>query len=90
MAEAKKDAATEKMVEIRVPRGRSNEEPCLMIGINGTNWLLPKGESSMVPDYVAAEYYRSLDAIDAYSASINNIQGEEQAVNASARAKIGG
>ena len=80
MAEAKKDAATEKMVEIRVPRGRSN----------GTNWLLPKGESSMVPDYVAAEYYRSLDAIDAYSASINNIQGEEQAVNASARAKIGG
>ena len=43
----------EKLVEVRVPRGQSNEEPCVMIGINGKNWLLPKGKTSKVPAYVA-------------------------------------
>lgn len=80
----------EKLVEIRVPRGRSNEEPCLMIGINGRNWLLPKGQVSMVPQYVAEEYQRHLEAVDSYSAQINNIQAVEQETNAAARAKIGG
>lgn len=89
MADEKK-TTLEKLVELRIPRGRSNEEPCLMIGVNGKNWLLPKGETSKVPEYVAEEYYRSVDAVDSYSAKINNIQGEEQAVNASARARIGG
>ena len=40
MAEEKKTTG-EKLVELRIPRGRSNEEPCLMIGVNGKNWLLP-------------------------------------------------
>ena len=43
-----------------------------------------------MPEYVAEEYYRSMEAVDSYSAKINNIQDEEQAVNASARAKFGG
>lgn len=89
MAEEKKTTG-EKLVELRIPRGRSNEEPCLMIGVNGKNWLLPKGETSKVPEYVAEEYHRSMAAVDEYSAKINNIQDEEQAVNASARAKFGG
>nr|DAI84784.1 MAG TPA: hypothetical protein [Caudoviricetes sp.]DAP13259.1 MAG TPA: hypothetical protein [Caudoviricetes sp.] len=89
MADEKK-TTWEKLVELRIPRGRSNEEPCLMIGVNGKNWLLPKGETSKVPEYVAEEYHRSVEAVDSYSAKINNIQGEEQAVNASARARIGG
>lgn len=80
----------EKLVKIHVPRGRSNEEPCLMIGINGRNWLLPKGQVSMVPQYVAEEYQRHLEAVDSYSAQINNIQAVEQETNAAARAKIGG
>ena len=42
MADEKK-TTLEKLVELRIPRGRSNEEPCLMIGVNGKNWLLPKG-----------------------------------------------
>ena len=89
MADEKK-TSLEKLVELRIPRGRSNEEPCLMIGVNGKNWLLPKGETSKVPEYVVEEYHRSVEAVDSYSAKINNIQGEEQAVNASARARIGG
>ena len=89
MADEKK-TSLEKLVELRIPRGRSNEEPCLMIGVNGKNWLLPKGETSKVPEYVAEEYHRSVEAVDSYSAKINNIQGEEQAVYASAKARIGG
>lgn len=89
MADEKKDTG-EKLVELRIPRGRSNEEPCLMVGVNGRNWLLPKGQTSKVPAYIAEEYYRSMAAVNECSAKINDIQGEEQAVNASARARIGG
>lgn len=84
MAESK-----EKLVPIRVPRGRSNEEPCLMIGINGRNWLLPRGKTSEVPDYVAAEFERHMEAVDAYSSKITEIQDEERAINTSARSKLG-
>lgn len=84
MAESK-----EKLVTIRVPRGRSNEEPCLMIGINGKNWLLPRGKTSEVPDYVAEEFNRHMDAVDAYSSKITEIQDEERAINNDARSRLG-
>lgn len=84
MAESK-----EKLVTIRVPRGRSNEEPCLMIGINGRNWLLPRGKTSEVPDYVAEEFNRHMDAVDAYSSKIIEIQDEERAINNDARSRLG-
>lgn len=84
MAESK-----EKLVTIRVPRGRSNEEPCLMIGINGRNWLLPRGKTSEVPDYVAGEFNRHMDAVDAYSSKITEIQDEERAINNDARSRLG-
>lgn len=84
MAESK-----EKLVTIRVPRGRSNEEPCLMIGINGRNWLLPRGKTSEVPDYVAEEFNRHMDAVDAYSSKITEIQDEERAINNDARSRLG-
>lgn len=84
MAESK-----EKLVTIRVPRGRSNEEPCLMIGINGRNWLLPRGKTSEVPDYVAEEFNRHMDAVDDYSSKITEIQDEERAINNDARSRLG-
>ena len=46
-------------VEISVPKGYANDEPNHVIGINGVNYVLPKGKKSMVPDFVAAEFYRS-------------------------------
>lgn len=79
----------EKLVEVRVPRGQSNEEPCVMIGINGKNWLLPKGKTSKVPSYVAEEYNRHLAAVESYTETISSIQESEKAVNAAAGAKIG-
>lgn len=32
---------------------RTGEDPNYHIGINGKNWLLPRGKTSMVPRYVA-------------------------------------
>ena len=48
--------------EIFVPKGYANDEPNLFISVNGVNYLLPKGKKSTVPDFVAAEFYRSQKA----------------------------
>ena len=46
-------------VDLYVPKGYANDEPNLLIGINGVNYLLPKGKTSKVPKHVAEEFYRS-------------------------------
>ena len=46
-------------VEIDVPKGASDDEPNLFIGVNGENFVLPKGKKSRMPAHVAAEYERS-------------------------------
>ena len=38
-------APVEDNVEIFVPKGYANDEPNLFIGVNGVNYLLPKGKS---------------------------------------------
>ena len=55
-------APVEEKVEIYVPKGYANDEPNLFIGVNGVNYLLPKGKSSKVPKAVAEEFYRSQKA----------------------------
>ena len=50
--------------EIFVPKGYANDDPNLVIGINGVNYVLPRGKKSTVPDFVAAEFYRSQKAQD--------------------------
>ena len=46
-------------VEVFVPKGYANDDPNLLIGVNGVNYLLPRGKKSLVPDFVAEEFYRS-------------------------------
>lgn len=46
-------------VDLFVPRGQANDEPNLLISINGVNYLLPKGKTSRVKRCVAEEYQRS-------------------------------
>ena len=53
---------TDKRVKLYIPRGASNEDPNFFISVNGTNYLLPKGEESLVPAVVAAEYARAMRA----------------------------
>ena len=57
-----------KRVKLFIPRGRSNEDPNLLISINGVNYLLPRGKESLVPDFVAYEYERSQRAEAAFYA----------------------
>ena len=52
----------EERVEIFIPRGADREDPNLFVGINGVNYLLPRGKKSKVPVEVAEEINRSLEA----------------------------
>ena len=49
-------------VEVYIPRGAANDEPNLLVGVNGVNYVLPRGKTSLVPPHVKAEYDRSMAA----------------------------
>lgn len=44
------------------PKGYINEEPNLLVSVNGVNYLLPRGKSSQVPAHIAAEIRRAQEA----------------------------
>ena len=56
--ETKAVKAKEERVEIFVPRTSGNTDPNEVIAINGKNYVLPKGQHSLVPKAVAAEWER--------------------------------
>lgn len=60
-------------VELLVPKGYANDEPNLLISINGVNYLLPKGKTSMVPQYVADEFHRSQQAQEAMDKRVDDM-----------------
>ena len=53
---------TTKLVNLTIPRGYADDEPNLVISVNGKNYVLPKGKTSKVPPAVKYEYDRSLRA----------------------------
>ena len=57
--------ASDKRVEIFIPRGSERDDPNFFIGVNGVNYVLPRGKKSKVPAHVAAEYERSVAAQEA-------------------------
>ena len=52
--------------EIFIPRALDGEERSLFVSVNGINYLLPKGKTSLVPGEVAAEIRRSWAAQNAW------------------------
>ena len=54
--------AKDDRVWVHIPKATGNEEPNLFVGVNGVNYLLPKGKKSLVPAHVAAEINRSFKA----------------------------
>ncbi len=59
-------------VEVMIPRRGEREDPNLFIGVNGVNYILPRGKRSTVPASVAYEIDRAesaRDAIDDYRGS---------------------
>jgi len=63
-----------KRVEVFIPRGADREDPNLFVGINGVNYLLPRGKKSMVPKAVADEIARSELAADQFYASVDGLK----------------
>ena len=55
----------EEKVEVFIPRGQANEDQNFFVSVNGKNYLLPKGQKSVVPKYVADEINRSFEAQEA-------------------------
>ena len=64
----------DKRVEIFIPRGADREDPNLFVGINGVNYLLPRGKKSMVPLCVAAEIERSGRAADIFYENVDGMK----------------
>ncbi len=56
----------DKRVAIHIPRGGDREDPNMFVGINGVNYLIPRGKKSEVPKEVAAEIERATKAKDLY------------------------
>lgn len=49
-------------MEVFIPRDSANQDPNYYCAVNGVNYILPRGKKSMVPDFVAAEIERALEA----------------------------
>ena len=64
----------EKRIEVFIPRGADREDPNLFVGINGVNYLLPRGKKSMVPAAVAAEIERSGRAADIFYENLDGMK----------------
>lgn len=82
MATTKKEEtiqAEEKKVKVFVPRGSAKDDPNLFVSVNGINYLLPKGEETMVPESVAYELERSRAAENAQVSNSAELQKKAEA-----------
>lgn len=68
-----KTTPADERVEIFVPKGYANDEPNQLISVNGVNYLLPRGKNSMVPKFIADEFYRSRAAQEALDRRVDEM-----------------
>ena len=67
-------------VEIYIERPASaKDDPNLFVSVNGINYLLPKGEETMVPESVAYELERSRAAENAQVSNSAELQKKAEA-----------
>ena len=64
----------DKRIEVFIPRGGDRADPNLFVGINGVNYLLPRGKKSMVPKAVADEIARSDLAAERFYESVDGMK----------------
>ena len=55
----------EAFAEVMPPRESGNQDPNFFIGLNGVNYLLPRGKKTRVPAAVGEEFARAQAARDA-------------------------
>ena len=63
----------EARVEIFIPKGMANEDPNFFVSINGKNYVLPRGKTSLVPPEVKAEIERARRAQDVLDEKIEQM-----------------
>lgn len=73
----KDDIQTENKVEVMIPRTRGNNEANYFVGVNGVNYVLPRGKKSLVPDFVAEEIERSRAAEEAMYEAQDELKTKE-------------
>ena len=61
---------------IKVDRRTGNDEPNLVVGINGKNYVLPRGQESLVPPEVAEELARAKRAQLALDKTIDKLTAQ--------------
>ena len=72
-----KEAQTDNRVEVFVPRANGSNEMNFFVGVNGVNYVLPRGKKHMVPDFVAEEIKRGLAAEDAMYDAQDKLKAKE-------------
>ena len=72
-AQTPQAAPKDDRVDLYVEKGYANDEPNLIISINGKNYVLPRGKTSKVPKFVSAEYARSQRAREARDEKIDKM-----------------
>ena len=72
-----KEQKSDGRVDVFIPKGYAGEEPDLLVGVNGVNYLLPRGKTSRVPDFVAREVELSRKAQGLLDRRIGQLLGEE-------------
>lgn len=65
MATKTEETKTAEYEEVLIRRTADSDDPNLFVGLNGVNYILPKGKKSSVPKAVAEEIKRSWEAQEA-------------------------
>jgi len=64
-------------VELRIPRNSADEEQNVFISVNGKNFLIPKGQTVLVPPEVAEEYHRSEEARESFISAVEDRRAKD-------------
>ena len=64
------------MKSILIPRGKSVEEPQQYVSVNGEAFIIPKGQKCEVPDYIADELQRAIEAGENLELTITDLKGK--------------
>ena len=64
--------AKEELVSLRIERVPGDDDLNVFIGLNGKNYIIPKGKTVEVPKAVAEEYRR---AMTAHGYSLDHVEG---------------
>lgn len=77
LSENTQPGSANELVEVFIPKGAAGDDPNHFIGVNGQNYLLPKGKTSKVPAFIADEYNRSVAAQEKLDEHVAEMRSEE-------------